>query len=161
MRLVTIAGVALAALPSVAACSRSAAPKPVATAGPTAAPAAAAAPAATAMPPLARLAVFVEGPAPTSPGAEVWVKELRTALEARGDEFRLVRREQAALVVRIEGVDAAKDGTHTMRGVFVRGRETKSFNLTYPGEARPQAEALARNLRRFAEQVRSGTPSAH
>jgi hypothetical protein len=164
MRLVIIAGVALAALSSAAACSRSKAPRAAATAAPTTAAAAAAAagtaPTATPTPVLAPLAVFVQAPTPASPEGEAWARELRTALEARKDEFRLARREQARLVVRIEGVDAVPDGTHILRGTFFLDKKNQGFTLGYPGEIRSQAERLARNLRRFADQMKAGAPTA-
>jgi hypothetical protein len=161
MRRVMIAGVALATLSGAAACSRSEAPKAAATAAAAAAPAAATAPAAPPTPVLAPLAVFVQALTPASPEGEAWARELRTALEARKDEFRLVRREQAQLVVRVEGVDAVPDGTHVLHGTFFLDKKTQGFTLGYPGQIASQAERLARNLRKFADQMKSGAPAVH
>jgi hypothetical protein len=33
------------------------------------------------------------------------------------------------------------------------GKTSRPFNLSYPGEVAPQAEKLARNLRKYAEQM--------
>jgi hypothetical protein len=164
MRILILAGVALALL-SEGACSRSETPRAAATAAPNPTPTANAAtatphaPAATATPPPAPLAVFVQAPTPAGPEGEAWARELRAALGARKDEFHVVRREQAQLVVRLEGVDALADGTHVLRGTFLLDGKTQGFTLGYPGPIPSQAERLSRNLRRFADQMKAGAPA--
>jgi hypothetical protein len=87
-----------------------------------------------------------------------WAKELRTALAARKDEFRLAKAgEKAALVVRIESVLAGEGNTHSMKGALVLGDVTQPFSLSYPDDTRSQAEKLARNLRRLADQIKAGS----
>ena len=43
--------------------------------------------------------------------------------------------------------------------VLVVGESARAFNLVYRGDARPQAEALARNLRRFAAEGGAVVPA--
>jgi hypothetical protein len=89
---------------------------------------------------------------------EAWAKELRTALAARKDEFHLAKRgEKAEFTVRINSVAKGEGDTHSMNGALVLGKTTKPFNLTYPGEVGPQAQALARNLRKLADQMKTGS----
>jgi hypothetical protein len=91
-------------------------------------------------------------------GAEVetWARELRAALAERKDEFRLAKPdEKAELVVRIDSVARGEGDTHSMSGALVLGKTTKSFNLSYPGESAPQAQALARNLRKLADGMKA------
>lgn len=93
--------------------------------------------------------------------AREWVKELRAAIEGRKDELRLTdTKDKAELVVRVDDVQEGEGERHVMRGVLLRGERTQPFSLIYPGSPRPQAEALARNLRRYAEQLRTGAPTA-
>jgi hypothetical protein len=67
--------------------------------------------------------------------------------------------EEASVVVRIDTVENGVKVTpepegegeiSVMRGALVVGKSAREFHLTYRGEARPQAEALARNLRGFS-----------
>jgi hypothetical protein len=87
-------------------------------------------------------------------GVKTWVKELRTALEARKDEFRLVKSgETAEFVVRIDSLAKGQNDLNVVNGAFLVGKGSHAFNLSYPGEVAPQAEKLARNLRKYAEQM--------
>jgi hypothetical protein len=151
MRFVTLAVAALVASLSVAACSRSEAPMAAPQATPAPPPAVEVAPAAKPAP----LAVYVQASTPAGAEAETWAKELRRALEARRDEFRLASREKAELAVRIDRVEKAAGERHVMRGSLLLGKTRRNFDLTYPGEIRPQAEALARNLRTFANEMKA------
>ena len=42
-----------------------------------------------------------------------------------------------------------------MNGALVLGKSARPFNLSYPGEMAPQAEKLARNLRKLADQMKA------
>jgi hypothetical protein len=85
---------------------------------------------------------------------QAWAKELRAALDQRKDEFRPAKPGEAAeLVVRIDSVAAGAGGAQVMNGALVMGKNARPFNLSYPGEPAPQAEKLARNLRKYAEQM--------
>jgi hypothetical protein len=123
------------------------------------------------------LAAFLPAPAPAAPvsgapmtvevrtapkahpGVQAWAKELRAALETRKEEFRLAKpEEKAELSVRIDSVGAGPDGAEVMNGALVMGQTTRPFNLSYKGASRPQAEALARNLRKYADQMKTPPP---
>lgn len=108
------------------------------------------------------MTVQVEVAPGTAAGAQAWGKELRTALEARGDEFRVVKpRETASLVVRIESImPGPQAGSSVMNGVLVQGGQTRPFSLNYTGDIPPQAEKLARNLRKLVEQAKASPPAA-
>ena len=87
--------------------------------------------------------------------AQDWAKELRTALGQRKDEFRPAKPgETAELVVRVDSVVPGADGSHLLNGALVMGEKARPFNLSYPGEVEPQAQKLARNLRKYAEQMK-------
>ena len=93
--------------------------------------------------------------------AQAWAKELREALDLRKDEFRPVKPgESAELAVRIDSVIDGVGGAHVMQGALVMGKSSRPFNLSYPGEAGPQAEKLARNLRKYADQMKTA-PAGH
>jgi len=93
------------------------------------------------------------------PGVQAWAKELRAALETHKEEFRLAKTgEKAELTVRIDSVGAGPGAAQVMNGALVMGQTTRPFNLSYTGAARPQAEALARNLRKYADQMKA-TPA--
>jgi hypothetical protein len=118
------------------------------------------APAATAAPE-APLVVEVVAAAGSGPEGDAWAKELREAVGARAGELRLASKGGAAdILVRIEklqrGVTFSPEPpgegeTQVVHGSFVLGHRTRAFMLGYRGEARPQAEALARNLRAIAK----------
>jgi len=100
--------------------------------------------------------VEVRTAAKADAGAQAWAKELRAALEARKDEFRLAKpREKAELTVRIDSVGKGQGDGQVMNGALVMGETARPFNLSYVGESRPQAEALARNLRKYADQMKA------
>jgi hypothetical protein len=89
---------------------------------------------------------------------QAWVKELRTALEARKDEFRLAKVDETAeLVVRIDSLGKGQDDLRVMNGSLLMGKVSRPFNLSYPGEVAPHAEKLARNLRKYADQMKTTT----
>ena len=93
-------------------------------------------------------------PGPT-PAVQAWAKELRAALEARKDEFRLARPgEKPEFVVRVDSVGKAQDGTPVMNGAFVLGKTTRPFTYGFT-DVRVEAEKLARNLRKFADQMKT------
>jgi len=114
------------------------------------------APAAKAAP----MSVAVDVAAGSSAGAHAWEKELRAALEARKDEFRVVKPgEKSELVVRVVALTKGQGESSVMKGALVLGSQEKAFNLTYGGEIRVQAETLARNLRNLAEQLKTAPPA--
>lgn len=120
-----------------------------------AASASAEAPATSAAKPAA-MVVQVDAVANGGDEVEVWAKELRKALATRKDEFRLAKpREKPELTVRIDSVAMGEGDTHSMSGALVLGETTKPFNLSYAGEIEPQAQALARNLRKLADQMKA------
>jgi len=127
------------------------------------------APPASAAPPLA---VHVAVPEDASEAAAAWARALEAAIAARTGDLEVASDAAGAgLVVRVLSVESAPGDTEApgegeafvMRGALVAGETTQEFNLTYRGEARAQAEALARNLHRFGDRMRRGaapTPPA-
>jgi hypothetical protein len=130
------------------------------------------APAALGTPPPARPAeapvtVHVQVPDGAGDLAEAWAEELRTAVSGGHGDLRLAASPaEATVVVRIDGVETGEgaaseeeDGgkVSVMHGALVVGGSPREFNLNYHGGARPQAEALARNLRSFASE--GGAPT--
>jgi hypothetical protein len=110
---------------------------------------------------LAPMSVQVQSAAGADALVRVWVKELRAALETRRDEFRLAKKgETAELVVRIDSLGKGQNEAHVMNGTLLMGKGSHPFNLSYPGEVAPQAEKLARNLRKYADQLKAA-PAAH
>jgi hypothetical protein len=104
----------------------------------------------------APMSVQVQAAAGADAGAQTWVRELRRALEARKDEFRLVKAgETAELVVRIDSLVKGQNDLQVMNGAFLIGKGPHAFNLSYPGDVAPQAEKLARNLRKHADQLKT------
>ena len=131
------------------------------------------APAALGTPPPARptpvpVSVLVQVAEGAGPLAEAWAEELRTAVSAgHGDLSLAAAPEAAAVVVRIDKVetgvevDSVPEGEgeiSVMRGAIVVGGSAREFNLNYRGQARPQTEALARNLRGFAAEGGTDEP---
>lgn len=109
----------------------------------------------------APMGVDVQVAAKSGAGAHAWERELRAALEARGDEFRLVKPgEPAEAVVRIETLAKGAGETSILNGALALGTREKAFNLTYGGDVRPQAEKLARNLRGLFEQLKTAPAAA-
>jgi len=107
---------------------------------------------------IAPMSVQVEAAAKAADaGVQAWVKELRAALEARKDEFRLVKPgEKPELVVRVDSVGKGQDGAPIMNGAFVLGTTTRSFTYGFT-DVRVEAEKLARNLRKLADQMKTAS----
>jgi hypothetical protein len=105
------------------------------------------------------MSVAVEADAKGGPEVETWARELRSALEARKEEFRPARGgEKPELVVRLESVGKAADGTALLNGALVLGTSRRPFNYGFK-DVKAQAEVLARNMRKLADQMKAG-PSA-
>jgi hypothetical protein len=85
-----------------------------------------------------------------------WAKELRTALGARKQEFRLVAPgETPEFVVRLDSIGKRQDGTPVLKGAFVLGKAApRPFDYGFT-DVRTEAEKLARNLRKYADQMKS------
>jgi hypothetical protein len=106
------------------------------------------------------MTVEVRTAAKAEPPAQAWARDLRAALEQRKDEFRAAKAgESAEFVVRIDSVVPGTGGGQVMNGALVMGKSSRPFNLSYAGAVGPQAEKLARNLRKLAEQMKAA-PSA-
>lgn len=113
--------------------------------------------------------VLVQVAEGAGPLAEAWAEELRTAvLAGHGDLSLASAPEATAVVVRIDrvetGVEVAsvpegEGEISVMRGAIVVGGSAREFNLHYRGQARSQAEALARNLRGFAAEGGTDEPT--
>jgi len=102
------------------------------------------------------MSVQVQAAAGGDAGVQAWANDLRAALETRKDEFRIAKKgETPELVVRIDSLGKGPNDSHVMNGTFLIGEGSHPFNLTYPGEAALQAEKLARNLRKYADQLKS------
>ena len=87
---------------------------------------------------------------------QAWAKELRAALGARKDEFRLVGPgETPEFVVRIDSIGKRPDGTPVLNGSFILGKTApRSFDYGF-ADVRAEAEKLARNLRKYADQMKA------
>jgi hypothetical protein len=94
-------------------------------------------------------------------GADVqnWAKELRAALAARTQEFRLVKPgEKAEFVVLLDTIGKRTDGTPVLTGSFtLGGGKPRPFNYGFT-DVKTEAEKLARNLRGYAEQMKAAAP---
>jgi hypothetical protein len=124
---------------------------------PAPAPAAAAAAAAKKMVPMT---FQVQADAKGGVAAKAWADELRTAVEARKDEFRPAKLgEKPDVLVRVDSVAPVANGANVMNGALVVGKTPHAFNLSYKGPSAPQTEALARNLRKYAEQIKASPPA--
>ena len=109
------------------------------------------APAAEAAP----MTVRVEAADRGGPAVAEWASELGAALAARRDEFRLVKPgEKAELVVKLESVGQAADGTPSLQGALVIGETTRPFTYGF-NDVQVEAEKLARNLRKLADQMKA------
>jgi hypothetical protein len=138
-----------AATLAIAACSAPDTPRSAATPAPVA-------PAAS-LPPVV---VQIQVPEDPGPAVEAWAQALAAAIDAGHGGLALARTpEEAVAVVRIDAVETGAEvkpqpegegEVNVMRGALVVGENARAFNLVYRGDAQPQAEALARNLRRFA-----------
>jgi hypothetical protein len=108
---------------------------------------------------VAPMTVQVQADAKADATMQAWAKELRAALEARQDEFRLAGPgEKPEFLVRVDSVGTAKDGTPVLNGSFVLGKTTRPFAYGFT-DIKVQAQALARNLRKYADQMKT-TPAA-
>jgi len=120
-------------------------------------------------PPVPPLAVHVAVPDEPTDAVTEWAHALETAIGARTGDLRLAADPASAgLVVRILAVGPAPEGAEApgegdaavMKGALVAGEATREFSLTYRGADAPQAEALARNLHRFGDEMRKRTTPA-
>jgi hypothetical protein len=145
---------AAAALLTVSACSSPDAPRATATPVPVSGP----------------VAVFVLVPESPEPEVAAWGQALVAAITSgQGGLVLAPTLEEAAAVVRIDAVEVGVEASpepegegeiSVMRGALVLGETARPFDLAYRGEAGPQAEALARNLRRFVTEGGTGPPAA-
>jgi len=109
---------------------------------------------------VAPMTVQVEAAAGGDAGVQAWAKELRAALETRKDEFRLAKKgETAEFVVRIDSLGKAQDGTPVLNAALVLGKTTRPFAYGFT-DVKVQAQALARNLRKYADQMKAA-PAGH
>jgi hypothetical protein len=106
----------------------------------------------------APMSVGVETSATGGPAVEDWAKELRAALGARKDEFRLLTpKEKPELVVRLDSVGKSRDGaTPMLTGTLMLGAANRPFTYTFTN-VHAEAEKLARNLRGVADKMKAGT----
>jgi hypothetical protein len=126
-------------------------------------PEARATPAAMMPTPAPPVLVHVQVPEEAGPEVEAWAEELRIAVTAgHGDLNLAATPAEAAVLVRIDAVETGvkvvpepegEGETSMMRGALVLGESAREFKLAYRGEVRPQAEALARNLRGYAAET--------
>ena len=140
---------ATAALLALVACSAPEAPQATSTPEPVAPGAA-----------LQPVVVHVLVPEDPDPAVEAWAQALVAAIDAGHGGLALATTpDEAVALVRIDAVETGTEvdpepegegEVNVMRGALVVGETARVFNLVYRGDARPQAEALARNLRRFA-----------
>ena len=101
-----------------------------------------------------------------NPEVQAWAQELTAAIEAgQGDLALVPTPEEAEQVVLIENVEtgavaspepSGEGPTYRMKGSLIIGDDAREFTLAYRGPVRPQAEALARNLPRFAQEAAYG-----
>ena len=102
----------------------------------------------------------VQADAKGGAAAKAWADELRKAVEARKDEFRPAKAsEKPDVLVRVDSVAPAANGASVMNGALVVGGAPHPFDLSYKGPSAPQTEALARNLRAYAEQLKARPPA--
>jgi hypothetical protein len=104
--------------------------------------------------------VYVQVADEPDPAVEAWAQDLVAAIEAGAGDLTLApTAEEATATVRIDAVESGVEANpepegegeiNRMKGALVVGDSAREFSLVYRGDARPQAEALARNLRRFA-----------
>jgi hypothetical protein len=115
------------------------------------------------------VAVYVQVPDEPEPAVEAWAQDFTAAILAGQGQLVLAPSpEEATATVRIDGVESGIEASPEpegegeitrMKGVLVVGESAREFSLVYRGEARPQAEALARNLRRFAAEGSAASPA--
>jgi hypothetical protein len=102
------------------------------------------------------MSVKVETAARGGASVEDWAKELRSALAARKDEFRLAtEKEKPEFVVRLDSVgSSANGGTPLLTGALLLGTANRPFTYTFTN-VHAEAEKLARNLRHVADQMKA------
>jgi hypothetical protein len=104
------------------------------------------------------MTVEVRTAAKADAAVQNWAQELRVALGTHKDEFRLAGpRETPELVVRIDSVGRGQGSVEVMNGALVLGKTTRPFNYSFVN-VRAEAEKLARNLRKYADQMKA-TPA--
>jgi hypothetical protein len=103
----------------------------------------------------APMTVQVEASAKRAPGVAEWARELRGALDARKDEFRLAKPgEKAELVVRLDSVSSESSGASSLNGALVLGEMKRPFSYGF-SNVHAEAAKLARNLRKLADQMKA------
>jgi hypothetical protein len=101
------------------------------------------------------LTVQVEADPKADATVQAWAKELRTALGERKDEFRLaLPAEKPEFLVRIDSIGKGEGGTPILNGALVLGKTTRPFAYSFT-DVKTQAQALARNLRKYADQMKT------
>ena len=102
------------------------------------------------------MTVDVRTDAKADAAVQAWAKELRAALSARKDEFRLVAPGKTPeFVVRLDSIGKRTDGTPVLNGSFVLGKAApRPFDYGFT-DVRVEAEKLARNLRKYADQMKA------
>ena len=101
------------------------------------------------------MSVRVDVSAKGGPAVEDWAKELRTALDARKEEFHLATaKEKAEFVVQLDSVGTAATGTPVLGGQLLLGEAKRPFTYSFTN-VRTDAEKLARNLRTVADQMKA------
>lgn len=97
--------------------------------------------------------VRVEAAAKGGAAVEAWAKELRAALAARKDEFRVVKPdEKAQLTVKLDSVEPGQGGPSKISGRIAVGETQRPFTYTFTDVAADAAK-LARNLRPLADKL--------
>jgi hypothetical protein len=102
------------------------------------------------------MSVDVRTDAKADAAVQNWAKELRAAIGARKEEFRLVAKgETPEFVVRLDSIGKRPDGTPVLNGAFVLGKAVpRPFDYGF-ADVRAEAEKLARNLRKYADQMKA------
>jgi hypothetical protein len=99
------------------------------------------------------LSVTVEKGAGGGAVVTEWATELRRALLARKDEFRLAKDgEKPEFVVRLDSVTLRPGAPSLLAFVCRRGAAERSFSYSFT-EVKPEADKLARNLRSVADKL--------
>jgi len=89
----------------------------------------------------------------SGPAVEGWAKELRSALSARKEEFRVVKpAERAHLTVKLDSIEPGKDGPSKVVGRLAVGEDERPFTYSFTDVAADAAK-LARNLRPLADKM--------
>jgi len=102
----------------------------------------------------------VEADAKGGAAAKAWADQLRGAVAARKDEFRLPKSgEKPEVVVQVGSVTPGANESTVMKGALVVGGTPRPFDLSYKGPSKAQTEALARNLRGLVERMKAAPPA--